>query len=51
MAVKLNWKTLKEGVTVTKQTDDVTGLSQYVVIDGKQSLNQQIAAPNCKIIG
>ena len=32
----VKFENVKEGVTVAKQTDDVTGLSTLVVIDGKR---------------
>jgi DNA-directed RNA polymerase subunit beta' len=36
VAGKVNFSDLIEGVTVNKQTDDITGLSTYVVLDAKQ---------------
>ncbi|MCR4301409.1 MAG: DNA-directed RNA polymerase subunit beta' [Sulfuricaulis sp.] len=36
VAGKVNFSDLIEGVTVNKQTDEITGLSTYVVLDAKQ---------------
>ena len=35
-AGRIRFENIEEGVTVTKQTDDITGLSTLVVIDGKR---------------
>ncbi len=35
-AGRIEFENVEEGVTVTKQTDDITGLSTLVVIDGKR---------------
>ena len=47
---KVELENFEEGVTVTKQTDDVTGLSQYVVIDGKRRSTSKLLRPTVKLL-
>ena len=51
MQVWVKFENVEEGVTVAKQTDDVTGLSTLVVIDGKRRppvlLNCCVRLSNC----
>lgn len=52
-AGRVHFENIEEGVTVAKQTDDVTGLSTLVVIDGKRrsgSQSKQILRPLVKLL-
>ena len=47
----IKFDNIEEGVTVTRQIDDVTGLSSLVVIEGKKSSsNQSKVRPSVKIL-
>ena len=47
----IKFENVEEGVTVTRQIDDVTGLSSLVVIEGKKSSsNQSKVRPSVKIL-
>ena len=47
----IKFDNVEEGVTVTRQIDDVTGLSSLVVIEGKKSSsNQSKVRPSVKIL-
>ena len=49
---RIRFENVEEGVTVAKQTDDVTGLSTLVVIDGKRRSGTQskLLRPTVKLI-
>ncbi|MDO5687661.1 MAG: DNA-directed RNA polymerase subunit beta' [Neisseria sp.] len=51
-AGRIRFENMEEGVTVAKQTDDVTGLSTLVVIDGKRRAGTQskLLRPTVKLI-
>ena len=48
----VRFENVEEGVTVSKQTDDVTGLSTLVVIDGKRrTSSSKLLRPTVHLIG
>ncbi|WP_107688711.1 DNA-directed RNA polymerase subunit beta' [Neisseria wadsworthii] len=49
---RVKFENIEEGVTVTKQTDEVTGLSTLVVIDGKRraSSASKLLRPTVKLL-
>ena len=50
-AGRVEFENVEEGVTVTKQTDDVTGLSTLVVIDGKRRAStSKLLRPTVKLL-
>ncbi len=49
-AGKVELENFEEGVTVTKQTDEITGMSQYVVIDGKRRSTSKLLRPAVKLL-
>ena len=51
-AGRVKFENIEEGVTVTKQTDDITGLSTLVVIDGKRraSSASKLLRPTVKLL-
>ncbi|SSY70541.1 DNA-directed RNA polymerase subunit beta' [Alysiella crassa] len=49
-AGKVELENFEEGVTVTKQTDEITGMSQYVVIDGKRRSASKLLRPTVKLL-
>jgi DNA-directed RNA polymerase subunit beta' len=51
-AGRVRFENIEEGVTVAKQTDDVTGLSTLVVIDGKRrsSTQSKLLRPTVKLL-
>ena len=50
-AGQIRFENMEEGVTVAKQTDDVTGLSTLVVIDGKHRGGQsKLLRPTVKLV-
>ncbi len=50
-AGQVRFENVEEGATVAKQTDDVTGLSTLVVIDGKRGATQsKLLRPTVKLI-
>ncbi|WP_373745672.1 DNA-directed RNA polymerase subunit beta' [Neisseria dentiae] len=51
-AGRVKFENIEEGVTVTKQTDDITGLSTLVVIDGKRraSSTSKLLRPTVKLL-
>ena len=50
-AGRVEFENVEEGVTVTKQTDDVTGLSTLVVIDGKRRAStSKLLRPMVKLL-
>ena len=50
-AGRVEFENVEEGVTVTRQTDDVTGLSTLVVIDGKRRAStSKLLRPTVKLL-
>ena len=51
-AGRVKFENIEDGVTVTKQTDDITGLSTLVVIDGKRraSSASKLLRPTVKLL-
>ncbi|EGZ44209.1 DNA-directed RNA polymerase subunit beta' [Neisseria wadsworthii] len=51
-AGRVKFENIEEGVTVTKQTDEITGLSTLVVIDGKRraSSASKLLRPTVKLL-
>ncbi len=51
-AGSVRFENIEEGVTVAKQTDEVTGLSTLVVIDGKRraSSTSKLLRPTVKLL-
>ncbi|MDO4641414.1 MAG: DNA-directed RNA polymerase subunit beta' [Neisseria sp.] len=51
-AGRVKFENIEEGVTVTKQTDEITGLSTLVVIDGKRraSSTSKLLRPTVKLL-
>lgn len=49
---RIRFENIEEGVTVAKQTDDITGLSTLVVIDGKRrsSTQSKLLRPTVKLL-
>ncbi|WP_225747995.1 DNA-directed RNA polymerase subunit beta' [Eikenella sp. Marseille-P7795] len=50
-AGRVRFENVEEGVTVTRQTDEITGLSTLVVIDGKRrSSSSKLLRPTVKLL-
>ncbi|MDK4605689.1 hypothetical protein QG044_11170, partial [Kingella kingae] len=50
-AGRVEFENVEEGVTVTRQVDDVTGLSTLVVIDGKRrGSTSKLLRPTVKLL-
>lgn len=50
-AGRIEFENIEEGVTVTRQTDDITGLSTLVVIDGKRrGSTSKLLRPTAKLL-
>ena len=50
-AGRVRFENVEEGVTVTRQTDEITGLSTLVVIDGKRRTStSKLLRPTVKLL-